>query len=78
MLSVIGNSTIKRNPTKFPDIKDLDYTFDEVYKQLNDVVSKAKSHSFTFFAAETSGGTATKQITIEFNSYGIIKKFEIV
>lgn len=78
MLSVIGNSGIKRNPTKFPDVKNLDHTFDELYKQLNDVVSKAKSHSFTFYAAETSGGTATKKVTIEFNSYGIIKKFEII
>lgn len=68
---------LKRTPIRHED-KKLEREMENVFQQMNQIVSTAKDRTFIFYVAETSGGSATKKLTLELNKYGIVTKLELV
>lgn len=73
---------IKRTPIRFlegdeVDSEEVEKEFDNVFKQVNQMLAEKPSTKLEFYVAETSGGSVTKKLNIEINEYGIVTKLSL-
>lgn len=73
---------IKRTPIRFlkgdeVDSEEVEKEFDNVVKQVNQMLAEKPNKKLEFFVAETSGGSATKKLNIEMNEFGIVTKLSL-
>ena len=73
---------IKRTPIRFQegdevDSEEVEKEFDNVFKQVNQMLAGKGSIKLEFYVSETDGGSVDKKLNIEINEFGVVTKLAL-